>query len=169
MPGPIGLTPVSHRVTRSSSSSSSFEMSPRVTRSRTSSVGPTAKIPGEGETPRAGEQRDTVSLMDMSSEDDEDDLSDTGSDFEEILRKRPRRFHHRQSLRETVAIKRPRRGDDKGNPGTRSSGGDLFEAVRQGKSAMQLIVDEWLDSYKKDRESGLLELINFLMQASGCK
>uniref|UniRef100_A0A8C8M906 Cohesin subunit SA n=1 Tax=Oncorhynchus tshawytscha TaxID=74940 RepID=A0A8C8M906_ONCTS len=31
------------------------------------------------------------------------------------------------------------------------------------------VVDEWLDSYKQDRDAGLLELINFVVQCCGCK
>ncbi|XP_069072021.1 cohesin subunit SA-2-like [Pleurodeles waltl] len=46
---------------------------------------------------------------------------------------------------------------------------DIFEAVKLSKSAMQSVVDDWLDIYKQDREAGLLDLINFIMQACGCK
>uniref|UniRef100_A0A3Q3JZM3 STAG domain-containing protein n=1 Tax=Monopterus albus TaxID=43700 RepID=A0A3Q3JZM3_MONAL len=31
------------------------------------------------------------------------------------------------------------------------------------------VVDEWLDSYKRNREAGLLVLINFIVQSCGCK
>ncbi|XP_053319856.1 cohesin subunit SA-3 [Spea bombifrons] len=103
-----------------------------------------------------------ICFRDLSSEDE--DLTDTGSDFEETISKRPRRLH-RPPLRDAPVSKRPRRERDKGN----ATGGDLFEAIKQGKSAMEILVDEWLDSYKLDRESGLLELINFLMEACGCK
>ncbi|KAK1894043.1 Cohesin subunit SA-1 [Dissostichus eleginoides] len=51
-------------------------------------------------------------------------------------------------------------------------GGDpvtLFEVVRMGKSAMQSVVDEWIESYKQDRDLALLDLINFFIQCSGCK
>ncbi|KAM4749209.1 cohesin subunit SA-3 [Rhinophrynus dorsalis] len=67
------------------------------------------------------------------------------------------------------ATKRPRRAVEKVTSVSHGSDGDLFEAIRQGKSAIQILVDEWLDSYKQNRESALLELINFLMQACGCK
>ncbi|KAG9470087.1 hypothetical protein GDO78_018919, partial [Eleutherodactylus coqui] len=46
---------------------------------------------------------------------------------------------------------------------------DLFEAIRFGRIAMQILVDDWLDSYKIDRGSTLLGLINFIIQACGCK
>ncbi len=34
---------------------------------------------------------------------------------------------------------------------------------------LQTVVDEWLDSYKRSREAGLLVLINFIVQSCGCK
>ncbi|KAM6960917.1 cohesin subunit SA-1a isoform 1-T1 [Aplochiton taeniatus] len=51
-------------------------------------------------------------------------------------------------------------------------GGDpvtLFEVVKMGKSAMQSVVDDWIESYKQDRDIALLDLINFFIQCSGCK
>ncbi|XP_072330767.1 cohesin subunit SA-1 isoform X2 [Scyliorhinus torazame] len=38
-----------------------------------------------------------------------------------------------------------------------------------GKSAMQSVVDDWIESYKQDRDIALLDLINFFIQCSGCK
>ncbi|CAM9222717.1 unnamed protein product, partial [Lampetra planeri] len=52
---------------------------------------------------------------------------------------------------------------DSGDPVT------LFEVVKLGKSAMQSVVDEWIESYKQDRDLALLDLINFFIQCSGCK
>ncbi|XP_012675064.2 cohesin subunit SA-2-like isoform X2 [Clupea harengus] len=45
----------------------------------------------------------------------------------------------------------------------------LFEMVKMGKSAMQSVVDDWIESYKNERDTALLELINFFIQCSGCK
>ncbi|XP_064422599.1 cohesin subunit SA-2 isoform X1 [Latimeria chalumnae] len=45
----------------------------------------------------------------------------------------------------------------------------LFEVVKMGRSAMQTVVDDWIESYKQDRDSALLDLINFFIQCSGCK
>uniref|UniRef100_A0A8C7QXA2 Cohesin subunit SA n=1 Tax=Oncorhynchus mykiss TaxID=8022 RepID=A0A8C7QXA2_ONCMY len=45
----------------------------------------------------------------------------------------------------------------------------LFEVVKMGKSATQSIVDDWIESYKSDRDIALLDLINFFIQCSGCK
>ena len=33
----------------------------------------------------------------------------------------------------------------------------------------QSVVDEWIESYKQDRDLALLDLINFFIQFSGCK
>ncbi|XP_060935180.1 cohesin subunit SA-1 [Limanda limanda] len=46
---------------------------------------------------------------------------------------------------------------------------DIYDAVCSGKSAMVTVVDEWLDSYKRSREVGLLVLINFIVRSCGCK
>eukprot|EP00064_Thunnus_orientalis_P013981 superscaffoldBa00002361_g14022 len=56
---------------------------------------------------------------------------------------------------------------NEGNQGI--SAEDIYDAVRSGKSAMVTVVDEWLDSYKRSREAGLLVLINFIVQSCGCK
>ncbi|XP_063058335.1 cohesin subunit SA-2a [Engraulis encrasicolus] len=45
----------------------------------------------------------------------------------------------------------------------------LFEVVKLGKSAMQSVVDDWIEAYKNERDTALLELINFFIQCSGCK
>lgn len=33
----------------------------------------------------------------------------------------------------------------------------------------QCVVDDWIESYKHDRDVALLDLINFFIQCSGCK
>lgn len=54
-----------------------------------------------------------------------------------------------------------------GNQGI--SADDIYNAVLSGKSAMVTVVDEWFDTYKQSREAGLLVLVNFIVQACGCK
>lgn len=54
-----------------------------------------------------------------------------------------------------------------GNQGI--SADDIYNAVLSGKGAMVTVVDEWLDTYKQSREGGLLVLVNFIVQACGCK
>ncbi|XP_013875277.1 cohesin subunit SA-1 [Austrofundulus limnaeus] len=64
------------------------------------------------------------------------------------------------------------RGKANGVAQQNGNGGDpvtLFEVVKVGKSAMQSVVDEWIESYKQDRDLALLDLINFFIQCSGCK
>ncbi|XP_030251378.1 cohesin subunit SA-1 isoform X2 [Sparus aurata] len=46
---------------------------------------------------------------------------------------------------------------------------DIYDAVCSGKTAMVTVVDEWLDCYKRSRETGLLVLINFIVRSCGCK
>ncbi|XP_073343307.1 cohesin subunit SA-1-like [Pagrus major] len=46
---------------------------------------------------------------------------------------------------------------------------DIYDAVCSGKTAMVTVVDEWLDGYKRSRETGLLVLINFIVRSCGCK
>ncbi|KAI4872694.1 hypothetical protein NFI96_032481, partial [Prochilodus magdalenae] len=57
--------------------------------------------------------------------------------------------------------------------GAQQNGGEntvtLFEMVKQGKSAMQSVVDDWIEAYKQDRDLALLDLINFFIHCSGCK
>uniref|UniRef100_UPI003AB0B83D cohesin subunit SA-2-like n=1 Tax=Centroberyx gerrardi TaxID=166262 RepID=UPI003AB0B83D len=65
------------------------------------------------------------------------------------------------------ASPRPVRRVNEGNQGI--SAGDIYDAIRSGKSAMVTVVDEWLDSYKQSREEGLLVLVNFIVQCCGCK
>ncbi|KAK0147688.1 Cohesin subunit SA-1 [Merluccius polli] len=61
----------------------------------------------------------------------------------------------------------PARSGKQAHQGIRAE--DIYEAIRSGKSATVTIVDEWIDSYKQDREAGLLVLINFVTQCCGCK
>ncbi|XP_033489548.2 cohesin subunit SA-2 [Epinephelus lanceolatus] len=62
---------------------------------------------------------------------------------------------------------RPVMGVNEGNQGI--SAEEIYDAIRSGKSAMVTVVDEWLDSYKRSQEAGLLVLINFIVQSCGCK
>nr|XP_046261059.1 cohesin subunit SA-2 isoform X2 [Scatophagus argus] len=45
----------------------------------------------------------------------------------------------------------------------------LFEVVTMGRSAMQAVIDDWIEAYMTDRDSSLLDLISFFIQCSGCK
>uniref|UniRef100_A0A7N6B6R0 Cohesin subunit SA n=1 Tax=Anabas testudineus TaxID=64144 RepID=A0A7N6B6R0_ANATE len=81
--------------------------------------------------------------------------------------KKPRK----SPMDKTVSVARGR-GKANGVAQHNGDGGDpvtLFEVVKLGKSAMQSVVDEWIESYKQDRDLALLDLINFFIQCSGCK
>ncbi|KAJ8282531.1 hypothetical protein COCON_G00050500 [Conger conger] len=45
----------------------------------------------------------------------------------------------------------------------------LFEVVTMGRSAIQAVVDDWIEAYHADRDTALLDLISFFIQCSGCK
>ncbi|XP_044528248.1 cohesin subunit SA-3 [Gracilinanus agilis] len=78
----------------------------------------------------------------------------------------------RKQPKTTPVAKHPRKGSHKdcdGHRNLKSSTNDILEAVKTAKSAMQVVVDDWLESYKQDQVSGFLELINFFIGACGCK
>lgn len=45
----------------------------------------------------------------------------------------------------------------------------LFEVVKMGRSSLQAVVDDWIEAYKQDRDTALLDLMQFFIQCSGCK
>ncbi|KAK1903199.1 Cohesin subunit SA-2 [Dissostichus eleginoides] len=45
----------------------------------------------------------------------------------------------------------------------------LFQVLTMGRSAMQTVIDDWIEAYQKDRDTSLLDLISFFIQCSGCK
>uniref|UniRef100_A0A3Q3A5G9 Cohesin subunit SA n=1 Tax=Kryptolebias marmoratus TaxID=37003 RepID=A0A3Q3A5G9_KRYMA len=45
----------------------------------------------------------------------------------------------------------------------------LFEVITMGKSAIEAVVDDWIEAYSADRDSSLLDLISFFIQCCGCK
>ncbi|XP_075764130.1 cohesin subunit SA-3 isoform X2 [Pelodiscus sinensis] len=109
-------------------------------------------------------------VLDLSSSED-GSSSSSGSDFEDTLKKGSKRGA-RTFLSHTLTAKRPRKyisrdGDSlvEKNP----EPGNLFEVVRLAKSAMESVVDDWLESYKQNREAGFLELVNFFIRSCGCK
>lgn len=112
--------------------------------------------------------------------------SDAGSELEETEVKGKRK--RGRPGRPPSATKKPRkspgdkgrsdsgargasRGRANGHPQQNGEGDPvtLFEVVKLGKSAMQSVVDDWIESYKQDRDIALLDLINFFIQCSGCR
>ncbi|KAK2186468.1 hypothetical protein NP493_199g04022 [Ridgeia piscesae] len=47
--------------------------------------------------------------------------------------------------------------------------GSLFDIVRSNKTALSSVVDDWIELYKQDRDTALLDLIQFFIRCSGCK
>uniref|UniRef100_UPI00358EDB34 cohesin subunit SA-1-like n=1 Tax=Myxine glutinosa TaxID=7769 RepID=UPI00358EDB34 len=45
----------------------------------------------------------------------------------------------------------------------------LYRAVVHGQSPTQEILDEWVDLLQEDKEVAFLELVNFIIQSSGCR
>ncbi|XP_054663991.1 cohesin subunit SA-3 isoform X1 [Grus americana] len=97
---------------------------------------------------------------------------DSGSDFEDTLQPRGKRGP-RQALSHGPVSKRPRRREpsrDRSSPtASNPEQNTLFEAVRSAKIAIETVVDDWLETYKQDREMGFLELVNFIIRSCGCR
>lgn len=55
-----------------------------------------------------------------------------------------------------------------GRPNLEETDG-LYETVRMGKAVLQSVVDEWIELYQKDRETGIIPLMQFFICSSGCK
>ena len=50
-----------------------------------------------------------------------------------------------------------------------ASDNSLFSQILGGQAATQTIVDDWIESYKKNKDKAMLDLIQFLVRSSGCK
>ncbi|XP_063002284.1 cohesin subunit SA-3 [Elgaria multicarinata webbii] len=115
-----------------------------------------------------------------SSGEDASATSDSGSDFEASLlgegKKRQARRGGVPRPKRPPGGKRPRKGARVAVAAPRGAGSgkrpepsNLFQALTVGRSALESVVDDWLESYMEDRESGFLELFNFLVHSCGCK
>ncbi|EFX88480.1 putative stromalin antigen protein, SA-D [Daphnia pulex] len=62
--------------------------------------------------------------------------------------------------RKIAAVKKPVSLEDEST---------VFCIIRNGKSSVQKTVDEWIEQYKADRDSGLCAILQFFIGASGCK
>ncbi|XP_058653102.1 cohesin subunit SA-1 isoform X2 [Onychostoma macrolepis] len=109
-----------------------------------------------------------------SSEDE--DVSLTGSDFEFQLKTSKRKLNSTQGAASPKRVRHPSvsgssqsQTPEESRPLGRADACHLYEAVRSGRSALLTVIDDWLEEYRRDREAGLLELINFVVQCSGCK
>ncbi|KAG1934625.1 cohesin subunit SA-2 [Pimephales promelas] len=119
----------------------------------------------------------------LYSSGDDDDISLTGSDFEFQLKTSGRKLTSTRGATSPQEVHPPSVSGSSSSQSqaskdsqseipeghTHTSASHLYEAVRSGRSALQTVTDDWLDEYRRDREAGLLELINFIVQCSGCK
>lgn len=67
----------------------------------------------------------------------------------------------------SVTPKRSRKKDRK--TGEDTGQGSLFDIVKAGKGALRAVVDDWIESYTSDKETGMVDLIQFFVQCCGCK
>ncbi|XP_071888305.1 cohesin subunit SA-3-like [Anas platyrhynchos] len=100
-------------------------------------------------------------MADTSSSDD-----DSGSDFEATLQEK-RGARGGPSTRLRPVPRHPRR--EPSEDGSSSEENVLYQAVMDGRVAIEVAVDEWLQGYKRDREPAFLELVNFIVRSCGCR
>ncbi|XP_010607517.1 cohesin subunit SA-3 isoform X2 [Fukomys damarensis] len=98
---------------------------------------------------------------------------DESSDFEDSLRRNVKKRRAKRPHKTTPVAKHPKKGSQiicqNGQKKSELPACDLFDAVKAAKSDMQSLVDEWLESYKQDEDTGFLELVNFFIRSCGCK
>ncbi|XP_077192311.1 cohesin subunit SA-3 isoform X3 [Paroedura picta] len=158
--------PPASRGARSSSSSSSSRASPQAA-APTPLPGSRRRRPTGLEAPRSPDEEEEEEEEEEESGPGAD--TDSGSDFERTLRSRDgkRAAHEAQGSRR--GPKQLRKDNHSSDAQKSMRGGNLFEAVKLGKSIIESVLDEWLESYKEDHDLGFLELVNFLVQSCGHK
>ncbi|XP_040829639.1 cohesin subunit SA-3 [Ochotona curzoniae] len=150
---------------------------PTLRSSSSSSSSPRCGAGGSARAPSASPSssgRQPCRDPDQTSQGSSDSLStDEGSDFEDSLRRTVKKRAAKRPLRLTPVAKHPKKGSYvvrvRGQKVSQPPANDLFDAVKAARGDMQSLVDEWLESYKEDQESGFLELINFFIRSCGCK
>ncbi|XP_071888315.1 cohesin subunit SA-3-like [Anas platyrhynchos] len=90
--------------------------------------------------------------------------NDSSSDFEATLQEKR---GARGGPGPRPVPKRPRR--EPSEDGSSSEENVLYQAVMDGRVAIEVAVDEWLQGYKRDREPAFLELVNFIVRSCGCR
>ncbi|XP_071888308.1 cohesin subunit SA-3-like [Anas platyrhynchos] len=90
--------------------------------------------------------------------------NDSSSDFEATLQEK---WGARGGPGPRPVPKRPRR--EPSEDGSSSEENVLYQAVMDGRVAIEVAVDEWLQGYKRDREPAFLELVNFIVRSCGCR
>ncbi|XP_024142020.1 cohesin subunit SA-2 isoform X1 [Oryzias melastigma] len=95
---------------------------------------------------------------------------DSGNENQQKSVRRRKRAH---TFPENVKRKKAKGGCSGAKAGARKQkhveAVTLFEVMSMGKSAMQVVIDDWIEAYGTDKDSSLLDLISFFLQCSGCK
>ncbi|KAL4220722.1 Cohesin subunit SA-2 [Mactra antiquata] len=123
-----------------------------------------------GVRPKRGNQKEPGSEMTMDNDPDESDDEPTVTRPINSGRGRGKK----RGGADGSMSRRGRGGKGRGRGGMthveeEEGGGSLFEIVKAGRASLQTVVDDWIENYKSDRDSSLLELIQFFIQCSGCK
>jgi cohesin complex subunit SA-1/2 len=72
----------------------------------------------------------------------------------------PQHHHHNESTEDKSVVKEREITTDESS---------LFWILRYSKNTNTMTVDEWIENYKIDRENALIVLMQFFINASGCK
>ncbi|KFB52898.1 AGAP006998-PA-like protein [Anopheles sinensis] len=78
----------------------------------------------------------------------------------EHTEKPPKVYHQREEREERVVVTERESTTDESS---------LYYILRHSKSNIASIVDDWIERYKSDKDSALIALMNFFVNASGCK
>lgn len=136
---------------------------------------------GEGESPVKGGRmtrlrarggvRDRPPIID----EDDDDMLFNPAPVSSRKRKAPgprkapvERVEKEKQVVEKVPVERERVAVDRDRDVTQDET-SLYYIIRHSKSAIASIVDEWIETYKQDRDTALMVLMQFFINASGCK
>ncbi|XP_032940138.1 cohesin subunit SA-3 [Catharus ustulatus] len=137
-----------------------FSMAPR----RSPRLHPSGSSSGSSSGPAPGSAAQSNSPSSSQSSELLTDPS-SGSDFEASLRPRGKRGPPRGATRSQL----PKRSRLSSEDGPDLENNSLFQAVYSGKVAMETVVDEWLEWYRREREAAFVELLNFSVRACGCQ
>lgn len=129
-------------------------------------------VEGESPTKRMTRLRARGGVRDKPPiiDDDEDDF------FAPVVKKRKQALPPKPPKEKRERVERTRKIDedkeqeriDKERDVTTDEA-SLYYIVRHSKSAIASIVDDWIESYKQNRDTALIALMQFFINASGCK
>ncbi|XP_074551009.1 cohesin subunit SA-2 [Halichoeres trimaculatus] len=117
---------------------------------------------------RSSEQNDDAANSSGAVNHSEDD---SGNENRQKSVRRRKRAHSASENVTNKSAKAGRSSTSRGRGGRRKhvEAVTLFEVITMGRSAMQAVIDDWIEAYVTDRDSSLLDLISFFIQCCGCK